>query len=155
MLSITYVEMWPAKCYSSVTHCPIHSSCNQCWLRMIFLVTSLFLSHLSLGTLEALYRIYPKDLDTLSSYHTCPKIWNIPFYYLLMCLKYCCMYVKQWRHWSDAAFCGVWSGSTLFAKANVPILRVITVSRIDGFFCFFSRQLGLAFHAKCLLRQFI
>ena len=23
-------------------------------------------------------------------YHTCPKIWNSPFFYLLMCLKYCC-----------------------------------------------------------------
>ena len=22
---------------------------------------------------------------------------------------------KEWRTWSDAAFCGVWSGSTLFA----------------------------------------
>ena len=23
--------------------------------------------------------------------HTCPKIWNSSCYYLLMCLKYCCM----------------------------------------------------------------
>ena len=64
-------------------------------------------------------RIYPKYWDTLSTYHTCPKIWNSPFYYLLMCQKYCycCVDGKQWRPWSDAAFCGVWSGSTLFAKA--------------------------------------
>ena len=34
-----------------------------------------------------------------------------------MCLKYCCMYGKQCRPWSDAAFCSIWSGSTLFAKA--------------------------------------
>ena len=50
-------------------------------------------------------------------YHTCPKIWNSPFYSLLMCLKYCCMYGKQCRPRSDAASCGIWSGSTLFAKA--------------------------------------
>ena len=31
-----------------------------------------------------------------------------------------CMFCKQWRPWSDAAFCGIWSGSALFAK--VPIL---------------------------------
>ena len=34
-----------------------------------------------------------------------------------MYLKYCCMYGKQCRPWSDAAFCGVWSWSTQFAKA--------------------------------------
>ena len=50
-------------------------------------------------------------------YQTCPKIWNSLFYYQLMYLKYCCMYGKQCRPWSDAAFCGVWSGPTLFAKA--------------------------------------
>ena len=45
------------------------------------------------------------------------KICNSPFYYLLMCLKYCCMHGKLCRPWSDAAFCSIWSGSTLFAKA--------------------------------------
>ena len=63
------------------------------------------------------YCFYPKYWDTLSTYQTCPKIWNIPFYYLLICLKYCCMYGKQCRPWSDATFCNAWSGSTLFAKA--------------------------------------
>ena len=51
--------------------------------------------------------IYPKYWDTLSTYHTCHEDWNSPFYYLLMCLKCCCMYGKQCRPWSDAAFCGV------------------------------------------------
>ena len=46
-----------------------------------------------------------------------PKIWNSPFYHLLGCLKYCCKNGKQCRTWSDAAYCSVWSGSTLFAKA--------------------------------------
>ena len=46
-----------------------------------------------------------------------PKIWNSSFYYLLMCLNYCCRYCKQCRPWSDAAFCGIWSGSTVFAHA--------------------------------------
>ena len=55
--------------------------------------------------------------DTLSTDHTCPKIWNSPFCCLLMCPKYCCMFAKQCRPWSDAAFCSIWSGSTLFVKA--------------------------------------
>ena len=63
------------------------------------------------------YHIYSKYWDTLSTYHTCPKICNSPFYYLLMCLKYCCMYSKQCRPWLFALFFSVWSGSTLFAKA--------------------------------------
>ena len=58
-----------------------------------------------------------KYWDTLSTYHTAPKIWNSSFYYLLMCPKYCCMCGKQCWPWSDATFCGIWSGSTLFAKA--------------------------------------
>ena len=62
------------------------------------------------------YGIYPKYWSTLSTYHTCPESLNSPFYYLLMCLKCCCMYGKQYWTWSDA-FCGIWSGSTLFAKA--------------------------------------
>ena len=60
------------------------------------------------------YHIYHKYWDTLSTYHTCS---NSPFYYLLVYLKYCCMYGKQCRPWSDAAECVFWSGSTLFAKA--------------------------------------
>ena len=68
---------------------------------------------------EKCYCIYPKYWDTLSTYHTAPKILNSPFYYLLMCLKYmyCCMYDKQCRPWSDAAFCSIWSGSSLFTRA--------------------------------------
>ena len=71
------------------------------------------------------YRIYPKYWDTLTPYHTCLKIWNSLFNYPLMCLKYCGMYGKQSRPWSDTAFCGVWSLSSLFA-----IFRVITVIRL-------------------------
>ena len=67
-------------------------------------------------------------LGHLIYYHTCYKIWNSPFSCLLMYLKYWCMYGKQCRHWSDAAFCGVWSGSTLSAKAypsqHLGLLRV-------------------------------
>ena len=62
---------------------------------------------------------YPKYWDTLPAYYTFPKIWNSPLYYLLMCLKYCCMFGKQWRPWPDPAlwFCGIRSGPTQFAKA--------------------------------------
>ena len=62
------------------------------------------------------YHNGPQYWDTLSTKHTCPKVWNSPFYYLLMCLKHCCMYGKQCSPWSDAAFCGIWSGPILFAK---------------------------------------
>ena len=34
-----------------------------------------------------------------------------------MCLKYCYIHGKQCRSRSDAAFCSIWSGSTLFGKA--------------------------------------
>ena len=43
------------------------------------------------------YPIYLKYWDTFSVYHTCPKIWNSPFCYLLTCLKSCCMYGKLCR----------------------------------------------------------
>ena len=39
-----------------------------------------------------------------------------------MCLKYYCRYDKLCRPWSDAAWCGVWSWSTLFAKAYLSQL---------------------------------
>ena len=38
---------------------------------------------------------------------TFPKIGNSPFYLLLMCLKYCCVYGKQCSPRSDAAFHGI------------------------------------------------
>ena len=38
-----------------------------------------------------------------------------------MCLKNCWTSGKKWRPRSDAALCGVWSGSTLFARPSVPI----------------------------------
>ena len=41
--------------------------------------------------------------------HTYPKTLNSPFCYLLICLNI--------DVWSNAAFCGIWSMSTLFAKA--------------------------------------
>ena len=43
--------------------------------------------------------------------------FNQSVYYLLMCLQYCWMSVKQCRPRSDTTFCGIWSGSTLFAQA--------------------------------------
>ena len=64
------------------------------------------------------YTILTLNIGTiLSSYHTCPMIFKSLFHYLLMCLKYCCMYGKQCKPWWDATFCSIWSGSTLFEKA--------------------------------------
>ena len=36
-----------------------------------------------------------------------------------MCLKYCCMNGKPCRPLSDTAFCGFWSGTTLFVCVEV------------------------------------
>ena len=73
-----------------------------------------------------MYHSYPKYWETLSAYHTCRKTWNSPFYYPLMSLKYCCMYGKQCRPWSDATFCSILLGSALFAEAyQSQYLRLI------------------------------
>ena len=65
------------------------------------------------------YRIYPKYWDKLTPYHTCPKHWISSFHYTVTVAvsKNWWMSGKQCRPWSDAAFCAVWSGSTLFALA--------------------------------------
>ena len=47
---------------------------------------------------------------------TCRKFWPSPFYYRLKLLENGYMSGKQCRPWSDAAFCGVLSGSTVFAQ---------------------------------------
>ena len=39
------------------------------------------------GTSENIYRIYPKYLDTLTLYHTCPDFEQVPFGDTLMCQK--------------------------------------------------------------------
>ena len=41
------------------------------------------------------------------TYHTCPKIGQNPFFYLLICLEYCWIGCKQYRTWEPS----VWSGS--------------------------------------------
>ena len=69
-----------------------------------------------LAACTMLYRIYPKYSDISTPYHTYSKIWT---YYLLpdVVPKICWMSGKQCRPKWDAAFCGVSSGSTLFAQA--------------------------------------
>ena len=72
-----------------------------------------------LSIIFIIYRIYQKYWDTLST-NTCPKVWKSPFYYLLMCLKYCCMYGSVlWSHYAASDL-----GQHCL---SVPILRVITV----------------------------
>ena len=39
---------------------------------------------------------------------------------------------KQWRSWPDAAFCGVWSGSVLFACSPKQDARLISVTYKGG-----------------------
>ena len=68
-------------------------------------------------------------------------------YYLLMCVKSADLSGKQYRPWSDAAICGILSGSILSAQASDPIIRVITVTIemqiVDSVSCsilFYSRS---------------
>ena len=73
------------------------------------------------------HRFYPNHPDAWSPYFTCPKTWTSPFYYLLKCLNFCSISGKQYMPRSDAAFCGVWSGPTLFALVCVQSRRRICV----------------------------
>ena len=70
-----------------------------------------------------MYAIYLKYWDALSTYYTLPKIGIIPFYYLLMSLKYCWMTGKQCRLRSDTAECPIWV-HTVCSSLSVPILWV-------------------------------
>ena len=85
---------------------------------------------------------FPKYWDILSTYHTCPKIWTSSFYYLLMCLEYCCMYGKQCRLIRRRIRRHLIWVYTVCKGLSVPILRVITVCR------FFSGCMD-----KCLLNH--
>ena len=63
------------------------------------------------------YCIYPKYLDTFTPYNTGAKIWTsilLP----VNASKICWMSCHQCRPRLDAAFCGVWSGSTLFTQTR-------------------------------------
>ena len=51
-------------------------------------VTGTVMVNVQNTNLEKTYSIYRKYWDTLSTYHTSPKIWNSPYYSLLMHLKY-------------------------------------------------------------------
>ena len=89
---------------------------------------------------------YPKYWDIWTAYNTCQKLWQSPFYYYLMCLKYCWMGCKQCRPWSDATFCGIWSGSTLFAQSQyLGLLQYTELSKTPalGFQTGFIMRKGL------------
>ena len=62
-----------------------------CKMLTVFILNIGSSLHKNKFVLNFLFCIYPKYWNTLSTYHICPKIWNSPFYYFLMCLKYCCM----------------------------------------------------------------
>ena len=57
------------------------------------------------------YAIYLKYSDMFIPYHTCHKIKKKK-------KKFDCWCCKQCRPTSDAASCGIWCGSTLFAQAS-------------------------------------
>ena len=60
---------------------------NKIWKKKIWsLWVDLYLFTDRSFFLQRDYRIYPKYWDILSTYHTCHKIWNSLFWYLLMSL---------------------------------------------------------------------
>ena len=63
------------------------------------------------------YHITQKYWDTHTPYYSCPKTLNNSIGLCIDMYKNCWMSGKQCRPWSDAMFCGIWSGSTLFAQA--------------------------------------
>ena len=83
------LRIYPVKIQIRLRKCAIwsESSLGTPGIKYVFWSYSPY-SHLALEYPDK-YHIYPKYRDTLSTYHTCPKIWNSSFYYLLMCLKYC------------------------------------------------------------------
>ena len=68
-------------------------------------------------------RIWPKYW-WITPDHTSRKFWTNPFLLPVDVSENCWTTCKQFRPRSDAAFCGVWSGSTLFAL----IFTVYTVN---------------------------
>ena len=89
--------------------------------------------------------INPKYLDTLTIYHTCPKIWSSPFCYLLLCLKYIARWVANsvdpdQRQHSVASDLVLLCLHSLF----VPILSLITIFwRCVLFAALFTNDLNL------------
>ena len=93
---------------------------------------------------ELFYPVYPKYLDTVTHSGICPKFVERSIYWPLMCLKttklvensvdpdQCCILWtcrKQCRPRSDAAECGIWSGSKLLAQGlSVRKLGINTVA---------------------------
>ena len=66
---------------------------------------------------KSVYHIYPKYWETITSYYISPKIW-LPVSTLEVHLKIADELTsdEQCRPWSDATFCGIWSGSRLFGQ---------------------------------------
>ena len=60
---------------------------------------------------------YHTSLD--QSIYSVRGVWSV--FIITMYYWNACILCNQCRTWSDAAFCGVWSGSTLFAK--VPFIE--------------------------------
>ena len=54
---------------------------------------------------------------------------------------------KQWRPWSDATYCGIWSGSTLFAQACLSLC--LGLLWYDTYLLYLSRKC-----LTCLTLQF-
>ena len=77
------------------------------------------------------------------------KFWNSPVYYLLMCINVAVCMANS-RHWSDPAFCGIWSGSTLLAKAYLS--QYLGLLRYIVFFYFYLLWYPYSTEKSCLYK---
>ena len=54
---------------------------------------------------------------------------HVRLYYVYIPIKNGWTICKQWRPYSDSAFCGIWSGSALFASYTIRSLKSSMVSK--------------------------
>ena len=88
--------------------------------------------------------IYQRLYCSFKSYIHMPQCQKQPFGHVRPTKTKINLIRKQWRPWSDAAFCGVWSGSTLFANFALAQSIGHTVARVRRLFI-----LGRSISAQC------
>ena len=100
--------IWVYTVHSGLTVRLFNVPVNTTSLNMLHLnISRLYFKHL-----RKWYCIHSKNRDVLTPYLIFPKIWTSPKI-LPVVSKNCWMTGKQYKPWSDAAFCGI----TLFTVA--------------------------------------
>ena len=109
MVHLFHGHLWPLSSLEAKTESDYDELNEKRLLCTVFI-------HKNLSYLQ-LWLPYLPYLDTSTPYHSCPKIWTRTIYRLMLCLKNYWKSGKQCGPWWDATFCGISSGSTLFAQA--------------------------------------